>query len=109
MTDPREEKLPKWAKDILRAERRRAIEAEEKLAEHLTTVQQSRIWFGGYDNPIYVPEPHGYQTVHFNPLGDDQLHHTIQVRINGEGVEINGGSSLNISPMASNLLYVRTC
>jgi hypothetical protein len=108
--DPREEKLPVWARELLSKERERASRAEGKLQDHLETIEKSRIWFGSYDNPIYVPEPFGHQTLHFQVL-DDSVGGDIQVRIKKDhkgrtGIEVNGGDSVTVELDASNLFRV---
>jgi hypothetical protein len=110
--DPREDKLPAWAQKRLTEGRRATKVAQDKLAEHLGTVEKTSIWYGDYDNRIYVPEHYGYQTVHFNPHNDDEFHHDIMVKYSRDrgvkGVEINGGDSLQIDLVTSNLCVVRT-
>ena len=104
----REEKLPAWARELLRTERRRADEAESKLAAHLETVEVTKIWHGDYQNPIYVPTHHGYQRVHFD-LGDPGEHYTeMQVGITRDGrLEVQGGHAVSIDLQSSNTFQVR--
>lgn len=108
MTDPREEKLPRWARALLAEERRAARDARDKLDEHLKTVERSRIWYGDYDNKIYVPEPFGYQTIHMNPYGDGEFYHDVQFRIKDRHIEVSGGDSLSVDMRVSNLFDLRT-
>ncbi|MDM2398125.1 hypothetical protein PP613_03725 [Mycobacteroides abscessus] len=106
MRDPREEKLPRWARQLLAQERYRASCAERRLAEHLATVVKSRIWYGDYNNPIYIPDDYGYQTVHFYPNGGDSTFQQIGVTIRDGAIEIQGGDTLTIELKSSN--YFRT-
>ncbi|USL89195.1 hypothetical protein SEA_POOMPHA_64 [Mycobacterium phage Poompha] len=104
--DPREEKLPKWAKHLLATERQKRAVAERKLAEHLETIEPSRIWWGDYDNPIYIPPHYGYQTVHFQ-LGDQGMHTEVSARLKDDALEIGGGHGLTIDMEVSNRFRVR--
>ncbi len=105
--DPREEKLPAWAKLQLKIARNRAHQAEKKLAAHLDTVKPTNIWYGDYDNPIYIPAHYGYQRVHF-VLGPHD-HNEIQVGISKGAPEllINGSRSLVIRPQVTNEFGIR--
>ena len=105
--DPREERLPRWAQHSLGRERVRREDAELKLAAHLDTVEKSRIWFGDYGNPIYIPEPHGYQTVYFSPNGSDSSFDQIGVTIRDGGIEIQGGNTMSIELQSSNFFHAR--
>ncbi|WP_078344563.1 DUF7239 family protein [Mycobacteroides chelonae] len=104
--DPREAKLPRWARDILTRERGRANSAESKLNAHLVTVEKSRIWYGNYDNPIYIPDAHGYQTVYFSPSGSGSAFDQIGVTIRGGAIEIQGGGSVALELQSSNFFRV---
>lgn len=104
--DPREEKLPRWARLLLAAERHRAGLAERRLAEQLATVEKSPIWYGGYENPIYIPDPYGLESVHFSLTGGDRVGDQIQVMIREYTLEIQGGNTLLIEPKSSNYLRV---
>lgn len=106
MKDPREDKLPKWAKALLSAERYRADKAERRLAEHLDKVEPTPIWYGDYDNPIYIPEHYGYQTVHFQ-FGSSDLYDDINVRKRDDGIEVGGGRALSIDMEVSNRFKIR--
>lgn len=105
--DPREEKLPQWARKLLADERCRAIRAERKLAEHLTTIKKSRIWYGDYDNPIYIPDDNGYQTVYFAPTGGESTFQQIGVVIRDGAIELQGGDRLAIELKSSNYFRAR--
>ncbi len=109
MTDPREEKLPQWARKLLAKERFRANSAERKLAEHLDTVEKSRIWYGDFNNPIYVPDMNGYQTVHFSLTGKQGVMDEIAVTIKDDALEIQGGTSVSLELQSSNYFRVRHC
>jgi len=106
MTDPREEKLPRWARDELAKARRAARDAERKLADHVAAAERSRIWYGSYDNPIYVPETNGYQRLHFT-LGERDTYDEIQVSIKDGGLEVMGGHGIVLEPQVSNVVHVR--
>ncbi|PVA66179.1 DUF7239 family protein [Mycobacteroides abscessus] len=105
--DPREEKLPRWARQLLAQERFRASRAEHNLAEHLATVEQSRIWYGDYGNPIYIPDDNGYQTVYFSPAGGRSTFQQIGVRIRDRAIEIQGGDTLTLELQSSNVFRAR--
>ncbi|EIV49580.1 DUF7239 family protein [Mycobacteroides abscessus] len=105
--DPREEKLPQWARKLLADERYRASRAEHRLAEHVAKIAKSRIRYGGYDNPIYIPDDNGYQTVYFYPNGGDSTFQQIAVTIRDGAIEIQGGDTLTIELQASNTFRAR--
>lgn len=101
-------KLPQWAQDYLKATHARAVEAERKLAEFKAGVEPTRIWYGDYDNRVYVPESNGYQTVHFNARGTDALDDDVQVRFGeDDALEINSGGPMVIEPTVSNLILIK--
>lgn len=104
--DPREAKLPRWARDQLARHRCYTAGAESKLAAHLATVEKSRIWYGNYDNPIYIPDAHGYQTVYFSPSGGESAFDQIGVTIRDGAIEVQGGGSVAIELQASNFFRV---
>lgn len=104
--DPREEKLPRWARVLLAQARNRAEDAERKLAAHLETVEKSRIWYGNHDNPIYIADANGYQTVYFSPSGSDSSFDQIGVTMRDGALEIQGGNTLTLELQASNYLRV---
>ncbi|AMT71952.1 MULTISPECIES: DUF7239 family protein [Mycobacteroides] len=105
--DPREPKLPAWAREQLAKARNRAGDAERKLDAHLVTITKSRIWYGNYDNPIYIPEAHGYQTVYFSPSGGESSFDQIGVTIRDGAIEIQGGHSVALELQSSN--FFRVC
>ncbi|AUV62025.1 hypothetical protein KIV63_gp19 [Mycobacterium phage SWU2] len=107
MKDEREAKLPRWARDLLTQERTRADRAERKLAAHLDTVEPSHIWYGDYNNPIYIPPDYGYQTVHFQlgEIGD--MHTDVNCRIKDGAVEVGGGHGLSLDMEVSNRFRIR--
>lgn len=55
----------------------------------------------GYDNPIYIPDDNGYQTVYFYPNGGDSTFQQIAVTIRDGAIEIQGGDTLTIDLQAS--------
>jgi hypothetical protein len=101
--DPRESKLPKWAQEALN----RGRQAEAALAVHDETSEKSGLWYGRYDNPIYIPEPAGQQSVVWKMGDRDHRFEQIMVRRNGQSLLINGGMSIIIEPSASNTINVR--
>lgn len=105
-TDPREEKLPRWAREQLAKARRAAEVAEDKLNAHLATIAKSRIWYGNFGNPIYIPDAHGYQTVRFSPSGSDSMFDQIGVTMRDGAIEIQGGNTLALELQASNYFRV---
>ncbi|WP_182875509.1 DUF7239 family protein [Mycobacteroides abscessus] len=105
--DRREEKLPQWARKLLADERYRASRAEHRLAEHVVKIAKSRIRYGGYDNPIYIPGDNGYQTVYFYPNGGDSTFQQIAVTIRDGAIEIQGGDTLTIELQAGNTFRAR--
>ncbi|MBE5471616.1 DUF7239 family protein [Mycobacteroides abscessus] len=104
--DPREDKLPRWAREQLAKARRAAGVAEGKLNAHLSTITKSRIWYGNFDNPIYIPEAHGHQTVHFSPSGSDSTFDQIGVAIRDGAIEILGGNSVALELQSANFFRV---
>lgn len=104
----REQKLPVWARQRLRAARDRADRAESQLAAHMETVEQTSIWYGDYQNPIYIPRHYGHQRVHFK-LGEDTVGswNEVQVGIRDGGLEIMASRAMTIEPQVSNVVLVR--
>lgn len=109
-SDPREEKLPRWARQLLAVERHRAATAERRLAEHVETVEPTRIWYGDWQNPVYLPERFGYQSVSFNmngKVGNKHTFDTITVCLRRDGeFEVQGGHAIHLHPVASNLVHI---
>ncbi|QGJ90220.1 hypothetical protein PBI_SHEAKEIRA_74 [Mycobacterium phage SheaKeira] len=105
--DEREPKLPRWAQQLLADERRRAGLAERKLSQHLDTVEPGRIWFGDYDNPIYIPSHFGYQRIHLATTDSGAMHDEFQVALKEDFLEVSGGRGLTIEPQVSNVIKVR--
>jgi hypothetical protein len=113
MHDSREEKLPAWAKKLLADERHERAMAERRLLEHLETVEPTRISYGDYDNPLYLPNHFGFQTIHFDLAHEarGQLYESISVglRKDFDGVlyvDVNGGRGISIQPTATNCVRV---
>ncbi|QNJ56852.1 hypothetical protein SEA_REINDEER_42 [Mycobacterium phage Reindeer] len=106
--DPREGNLPKWAQQLLAEERRRADRAEDRLAEHLQTVEPSPIWYGDWDNRIYIPADLGYQTVYFSTTGEPSKHtfDEIGVAFRQGVLQIQGGAAISIHPKSSNFAEI---
>ncbi|EUA79647.1 DUF7239 family protein [Mycobacteroides abscessus] len=104
--DPREAKLPAWAREQLAKARIGRVAAEDKLNAHLATITKSRIWYGNFGNPIYIPDAHGYQTVYFSPSGSGSTFDQIGVAIRDGGIEIQGGNSVALELQSSNFFRV---
>lgn len=100
--DPREEKLPQWARKLLADERYRANRAERKLSDHVAKVEKSRIWYGEFDNPIYIPDDNGYQTVRFSPNGGKSTMQQIGVRVLDGAIEVSAAAPLTLDLLSSN-------
>ncbi|QSM01092.1 hypothetical protein SEA_NANOSMITE_47 [Mycobacterium phage Nanosmite] len=102
--DPREEKLPRWARELLGRARIRADRADYLLEEHLKTVKPTPIWYGDYQNKIYVPVDFGYQTVYFSTTGlpSEHIYDEIGVSFRRGVIQVQGGRRLQITPNASN-------
>lgn len=109
MSDPREEKLPRWAREELAQARRHAAIAERRLEEHLKTVEPTRIWFGDSENPIYVPDRFGYQRIHFTEKPGDTSYSFDDLSVGWDrergGLEVRGGQ-LAIQPVVSNVIRI---
>jgi hypothetical protein len=116
--DAREPNLPKWAQHQLNRLRISARLANEALADHQASQTPTNIWYGDYDNPIYIPNTYETMTVHFATHGPDDPEdhmHDIQIRHTTSReypedhyLEISGGDSLVIEPVVSNLIRIRT-
>lgn len=104
--DPREEKLPRWARDVLIRERERATRAEFRLAAHVEAVPKSPIWYGTFDNPVYIPASHGHQNVNFSMTGERTTCDEIGVRLKRNCLEIFGGDTLSVEMVSSNRFIV---
>ncbi len=107
--DPREEKLPRWAREQLAKARIGRVAAEVKLDAHLATIEKSRIWYGDYNNPIFIDDNNGYQTVYFSPSGSESAFDQIGVAIRDGALEIQGGNSVALELKSSNFFRVRLC
>lgn len=102
--DPREEKLPKWARAALSNARYEAQVARDRLAEHVRSVEPSPIWYGNHQNRIQVPIEYGYQTVYFSLTGEPAKHSYEEVGIafRKGTIQVQGGRRLHVAPNASN-------
>jgi hypothetical protein len=107
--DPRVAKLPHWAQALLAVERGRADAAEHKLQAHLETVEPSSIWYGDWNNKIYIPNADGYQTVYFSTTGQPSKHtfDEVGVQMRKGALYVNAGRAVTIEPIASNCFNVR--
>lgn len=78
--DPREEKLPRWAR--------------------------LRSGTGTFDNPVYIPASHGHQNVNFSMTGERTTCDEIGVRLKRNCLEIFGGDTLSVEMVSSNRFIV---
>ncbi|WP_100482384.1 DUF7239 family protein [Mycobacteroides abscessus] len=92
--DPREAKLPAWAREQL---------AKARIG---TTITKSRIWYGDYTNPIYIDDKDGYQTVYFSPSGSGSAFDQIGVAIRDGAIEIQGGNSVALELQSANFFRI---
>ncbi|MBB5167133.1 hypothetical protein [Mycobacterium sp. AZCC_0083] len=109
MSDPREEKLPRWAREELARERHRAATAEHRLAEHLETVEPTHIWYGDWKNKLYIPSERGYQTVYFSATGEPSKYSydEVGVRMKDGVLSVSASRAVSVEPIASNCFDVR--
>lgn len=101
-SDPREAKLPQWARNELAAARRRADDAERRLADHRETVAPTGLEYGEYAMPLYLPENEVLRWS-FGTGVRDQIS---VLRFRG-GLSVSGGGPIVIAPSASNTFDVR--
>jgi hypothetical protein len=106
MTDPREAKLPKWAQDALKNERWRADEAERRLAAHVETVEPTTIWYGDWENKVYIPHPDFARVVFMMRPGGDGSFDEITVGFRYGKLHINAGRAIAVEPIGANCLDV---
>lgn len=110
MSDPREEKLPRWARDRMGVLRMRAAEAEQSLRVHLAAAgsEGSPVWYGDYERRFHLPMERGRFMVNFDMDGQGDSYGGIQViaRRGNPELEIMGGHSMTLRCGASNVLYV---
>lgn len=105
MTDPREDKLPAWAREVLRLARLRADVAEKSLAAHTETAPKSRLWHGDYSDRIYLPDDR--EVVHWQ-MGSESVREQISVSlVERNGLRIHGGNVILIKPASSNVVYIK--
>lgn len=101
LKDARYERLPKWAQqEIVRLERDLAY-AKARLADD---PGNSRVFADPYSDP---PRPLGYDTAIDFRFGE-AWSERITVRIDRGGLKLHGGSTLLITPDASNVIHVET-
>jgi hypothetical protein len=110
--DPREEKLPRWARDLLSDMRMRVQRAEADAEAALLATDP-----GGCDTTLYrygspsVGLGHDRPTVQFR-LGDKHREY-VMCRIEDSKsyprhVYVNGGDSIRIEPVSSNTVRIYT-
>lgn len=102
--DPREDKLPAWAKAELAKARSEAREAQCKLAAHLDTIPKSRLWYGDYGNPVYLPDNH---TRVYWDFGDGSTFDQISIYRDEDILKIYGGSGISVYPSSSNSVRIK--
>ena len=103
--DPREDKLPAWARALLAKERSARRSAEEDLADHRASEKKTRIWYGDWDNHVYIPEHYGYQRVHFDLGSNEDNRDDVNIGIdkgNPHKLLINCGRAIVIKPWVTN-------
>ncbi|QXN73171.1 hypothetical protein SEA_COOKIEDOUGH_80 [Mycobacterium Phage Cookiedough] len=108
--DPREAKLPRWAQALINTERRKRADAERKLEEQLATTGKSPVWYGSYDNPVYIPQRFKHpERFHFSTTGRGDLNDEFMVHLRDDGcLEVSGGRGrLAIHPQVSNVILVQ--
>lgn len=101
--DPREGKLPAWAQDRLARGRQRVTSLEEQLQARQADTEITDIWYGEYDNKVYLPaDTIGTPPVHFGmkgagsrPFEEIQVRHCYD-KYNRGALDINGGGPMVI-------------
>lgn len=103
------DRLPKWAKEEIASLKRQRSDALRTIQDLTETVAPTQIWHGDYENRIYIPPKFGYQRVHFETRPGQNIRDDIQVMLDEKAgeVELMGGRSISISPVASNVVRVR--
>ncbi|GAB3847354.1 hypothetical protein GCM10029963_28700 [Micromonospora andamanensis] len=113
MPDPREAKLPRWARDEMARLRKVADQCEARIAEAERQAERARLATDP-DGSDTVLEPYGDEIglgngkrVRFRLPGRDRLRQWVDVRVTRYGtVELMGGDALTLHPSASNVLNV---
>lgn len=106
--DPREERLAKWARDLIDDLRRKVEDAEREAEEArlATRPDETDTVIQPYDDiPIGLPKG---ERVRFRlgPPGD--LRHYLEVRVADDfTVEVMAGASLRVYPRASNVILLQ--
>ena len=104
--DPREEKLPAWAREKLKEARRVAVIARREADEaRLATNPDDTDVIIGRWNAIPIGLPPG-ERVRFI-VGPNRSHDWIEVHTDGDRIEVTGDRALNVHPRVSNV--VRIC
>lgn len=115
--DPREDRLPKWAQELIRELRVARERAVQDLEDHRASQTPTNIWYGDYDNRVYVPaNSAGTPNVHFQthgPNDPEPFLHDIQVRhcrspYYPNMIDVSGGDGIVITPYGSNGVRIRT-
>lgn len=108
--DPREERLPKWAQEMIQDARRRTERAEKARdkARQGTDPQGSRavryfydeipLGLGARPNVRFTLEPGGY--------GHSYRYVDVRISESDRRVEIMGGRSIHIEPVSSNVVHI---
>lgn len=107
IVDPREDKLPRWARAKLSDARRHVANERQKAEEALlnTDPAGSLVVVDNYHYQIGL----GDQVITFKPrLGADRFQ-SIVVRAHRGGVEVrqSSGGTIHVIPSSSNVVYIR--
>lgn len=82
--------------------------AESRLQAHLETVEKTNIWYGDYENPIYIPNAPYRRDVTFAMDPERGCAGEIRVGINPHGeFEVMGGRQLVLEPRVSNVVKIK--
>lgn len=112
--DPREEKLPVWARDKLAAMRRATNETRNLLHEYMAGSEPGPFWFapwtGDESKRFYLPKAAG-RLMYGNPTEPDEQFTLSDGQGNSWGAEntltIVGRSGLAVMPNCSNVVQIK--
>jgi hypothetical protein len=100
VSDPREERLPKWAQEELQSLRRKVLDAQLLNEELRGEVGQTNTFVLNYGDGTNQPLPNNARVEFRWPSKRWDEH--IQVYIEGDRLHIQGGRFLVIHPQVSN-------
>lgn len=104
MTDPREDKLPKWAQVELRMLRMRLQEAEDRERMNAGEISDPVVFIRPYSD-IPHPVARAHEPVLFR-IGDSRITIKVSTRERKPVLEVTAyNGRLKITPQASNALY----